>query len=174
MSQLNPEFSFEGEESMQTQKMLQADGAPDVPRTQPADLPLEIIQPADNEDKNSLDQAEGYLAGVRHPVPSLAKTGTPPDFGDYQDPIAIGSLSASRLANVPSNAQKRCGRFAIMIENETGRDYYISGGTDWFEIHDGVVFTVQRSAKVTWGEGATNIGAGLWLICMGNGAGYHQ
>ena len=88
------------------------------------------------------------------------------------DPMTIGALTASRIASVPSDAKKRGARSATMIEIETGRDYHISGGTDWFEIHDGVVFTVQRTAKVAWAEGAASIGAGLWLITMGKAGGF--
>ena len=47
---------------MQTENLLQTDGARDVLPTQPADLPSEIVAPPDNETQNSLEGPEGWLA----------------------------------------------------------------------------------------------------------------
>lgn len=79
-------------------------------------------------------------------------------------PITIGALTASRIESLPSDARRRRAHSATIIEIETGRDYYISGGTDWFEIHEGVVFTVQRTARVAWAEGIANLGVGMWQL----------
>src|ERR1700679_517257 len=81
---------------------------------------------------------------------------------ECRDPITIGALTASRIGSLPLDARRRWAHSATIIEIETGRDYYISGGTDWFEVREGVVFTVQRTARIAWAEGALSLGAGTW------------
>jgi hypothetical protein len=76
-----------------------------------------------------------------HDLPHLAQEHDVP-AGECRDPITLGALTASRVESVPLDARRRWAHSATIIEIETGRDYYISGGTDWFEIAEGVVFTV--------------------------------
>lgn len=120
-------------------------------------VPRPVIDSTDNPVRVKALRAEAEAA-------DFANAGLGRPVGARQDLITIGGFTAARISLVPANAKKRWAHSAIMIEIETGRDYRILGGTEWFEIPDGVVFTVQRTATVVWAEGTMKIEAGLWLV----------
>lgn len=78
-------------------------------------------------------------------------------------PVLIGSLAAFRVATCPF-VNRRRSNSVLIIEIETGRDYRISGPTEWFEIDGGVVFETSGTAVVAWAEGIVTLGAGTWLV----------